>query len=152
MYCKECGNEYQNSNANFCLECGVKKGNGNSFCQMCGSAKKSPNQDVCLTCGAKLKSGFGGFDNSNVNYNGGTSDKTKLITLLLWFFVGSLGIHQFYAGNNKRGILYLILIGVAVITCGIGSIATMVFLIIDLVQLLTDKMVDGEGRPITEWQ
>lgn len=152
MYCKECGKEYQNPNANFCLECGVKKGNGNNYCQMCGAARKNTNQDICLVCGAKLKNAFGNFTNPNVDYSKGSSDKTKLITLLLWFFVGGFGVHQFYLGNNKRGIFFLILLGVAVITCGIGGIASTIFLIIDLVNLLTDKLVDGEGRPVTEWQ
>ncbi|MGL4656487.1 MAG: NINE protein [Sarcina sp.] len=152
MYCKECGQEYQNPNANFCLDCGVKKGNGNNFCQMCGAQKKNPNQDVCLTCGAKLKGTFGNFTNPNVDYNKGVSDKTKLVSLLLLLFVGGFGVHQFYVGNNKRGVLFLVLFGLSIITCGLASIATLVFWIIDLVNLLSDKMLDSEGRPITEWQ
>ena len=152
MYCKECGRQFPNDNANFCLDCGVKKSNGNNFCQICGEARKGPNQDVCLSCGSKLKSTFGGFDNPNVNYKDGVSDKTKLITLILWFFVGAFGEHQFYVGNNKRGFLFVGLFVFGVITCGFGMIASSIFMIIDLVKLLTDKMIDGEGRIIAEWQ
>jgi len=35
--------------------------------------------------------------------------KSVGVAYLLWFFFGSLGIHKFYLGNAKRGLLYLIL-------------------------------------------
>ena len=150
MYCKECGKQFENPNASFCTECGVSRGKGNNFCENCGAAKKSVNQDVCLECGSNFRTSHVN-SRANIDYSKGISDKTKLITLLLWFFLGGFGAHQFYLGNNKRGVLYLILLGIAIITCGIGGIATTIFLIIDLVQLLTDKIVDGEGRPVIEW-
>ncbi len=34
--------------------------------------------------------------------------KDKSIAVILAFFLGGLGIHQFYLGNNSRGILYLL--------------------------------------------
>ena len=37
-----------------------------------------------------------------------TSGKSKGLALVLCFFLGYLGIHQFYLGNPIRGILYLI--------------------------------------------
>lgn len=143
MFCKECGKEFVNEQSNFCLECGVQRGKGNNYCPFCGEMKKTPNQDVCLNCGGNVK--------SKGTLANGVSDKTKLIALLLWLFLGGFGIHQFYVGNNKRGVLYLIMLAIAIVTCGIGGIITTVLMIIDLVQLLTDKMVDGDGNVITEW-
>jgi len=35
--------------------------------------------------------------------------KSVGVAYLLWFFFGSLGIHKFYLGNTKTGLLYLIL-------------------------------------------
>ena len=35
--------------------------------------------------------------------------KSLGMVYLLWFFLGSLGIHKFYLGNTKNGLLYLIL-------------------------------------------
>lgn len=37
-----------------------------------------------------------------------TSEKSKGLALVLCFFLGGLGIHQFYLGNPVRGVLYLI--------------------------------------------
>ncbi|UMQ40734.1 TM2 domain-containing protein [Chryseobacterium sp. Y16C] len=34
--------------------------------------------------------------------------KSKFTTALLAFFLGGLGIHRFYLGQNSRGILYLL--------------------------------------------
>lgn len=34
--------------------------------------------------------------------------KDKIVTLIICFFLGGLGIHQFYLGNNVKGILYLL--------------------------------------------
>lgn len=143
MFCKECGKEFSNEQSQVCLECGVDKGKGNNYCPFCGEHKKSENQDVCLSCGSKLK--------KNNTYMGKSSDKTKLVTLILWFFLGAFGVHQFYVGNNKKGILYLVLFVATIITCGIAGIVTTILLIIDLVYLLTDKMYDGDGNIIIEW-
>lgn len=37
------------------------------------------------------------------------NDKNMVLTYVLWFFLGSLGIHKFYLGHNKAGITYLVL-------------------------------------------
>ncbi|WP_299178031.1 TM2 domain-containing protein [uncultured Chryseobacterium sp.] len=34
--------------------------------------------------------------------------KSKFITAMLALFLGGLGIHRFYLGQNKRGLLYLL--------------------------------------------
>ncbi|MDQ0592141.1 TM2 domain-containing membrane protein YozV [Chryseobacterium ginsenosidimutans] len=34
--------------------------------------------------------------------------RSKLTTALLAFFLGGLGIHRFYLGQNKLGLLYLL--------------------------------------------
>lgn len=141
MYCKECGQQYQNETATVCLDCGVKKGNGKKYCDNCGELKKSENQDVCLNCGKDFKKIFGNA----------SSQKTKLVTLLLWFFLGTLGVHHFYAGNNGKGILYLCLTFGGFITCGVTTLVVGVLLIIDLVKILTDKYTDASGNTITQW-
>ncbi|WP_061964206.1 TM2 domain-containing protein [Demequina aurantiaca] len=38
--------------------------------------------------------------------------KSTGVTYVLWFFLGILGIHQFYMGKIGRGILYLLTGGV----------------------------------------
>lgn len=34
--------------------------------------------------------------------------KNKIVAAVLAFFLGGFGIHQFYLGNNSKGILYLV--------------------------------------------
>ena len=43
------------------------------------------------------------------------SDKTKRFqdALICWFFLGTFGIHQFYLGNKKRGLYFLLTSGVS---------------------------------------
>ncbi|MGL6104564.1 NINE protein [Romboutsia sp.] len=141
MYCKECGENYLNENATFCIHCGVKKGNGNVYCDHCGTMRKSANQDVCLNCGKDLKKFFPNF----------TSEKTKLVLLLLWFFLGGFGAHHFYVGNNSRGILYLCLTLAGFLTFGITTFVVFIFVIIDLINILTDKFKDSNGDIISRW-
>lgn len=44
--------------------------------------------------------------------------KSLLVAYILWFFLGALGIHQFYLGKVGRGLLYLFTLGIF----GIGVI------------------------------
>lgn len=141
MYCKECGQPYQNETSMVCLYCGVKKGNGKNYCDQCGELKKSENQDVCLKCGKEFK-------RSILTTNG---SKTILITLILWFFLGAFGGHQFYAGHTGKGILYICLTLLGVITFGITAIIVFVLLIVDLINILTGKFKDKDGLAITQW-
>ena len=46
------------------------------------------------------------------------SSKDKLAAGLLGIFLGSLGIHKFYLGYKKEGIIMLV---VSLVTCGIGA-------------------------------
>lgn len=145
MFCKECGTQFETENASVCLNCGMKKGNGRKYCDDCGAEKKSENQDVCLSCGKDFKKLFGNVKVSN------NSAKTKLITLLFWFFLGGVGAHCFYVGNKKRGWMYIWLLVATVVTCGIAGVIPAVFIIIDLINILTDKFEDGEGNVVTQW-
>ena len=33
--------------------------------------------------------------------------KSEIVGYLLWWFLGIFGIHQFYMGNKKKGLIYL---------------------------------------------
>lgn len=45
--------------------------------------------------------------------------KTKLVAGLLGIFLGSIGVHKFYLGDNKAGVIRIV---VTVVTLGIGGI------------------------------
>lgn len=65
------------------------------------------------------------------------SEKDWLVTLLLSLFLGSLGVHRFYAGKIGTGILQFITAG----GCGIWTL-------IDIIMIVTGKFKDKEGYEI----
>lgn len=122
-YCKNCGTKL-NENQAICIKCGVSVGNGNSYCANCGNAI-SENADFCMNCGVAIK--HIKFNNASPKYSGG-QDKTTLA--LICFFLGSIGIHNFIIGEQKKGIMKIVLF-----LFGISPI----FALIDFVKILTDK-------------
>lgn len=103
-----------NDNQAICLKCGVKTGDGNKFCANCGK-EINPNAEVCVSCGVSLKKQAGG------NLNG----QDKIVMLLVCFFLGGLGIHNFMMGETKKGIFKIIMSFV----CGIGGILALIDLV-----------------------
>lgn len=63
-----------------------------------------------------------------------TSDRSRVVALLLAIFLGELGIHRFYVGKVWTGILYLCTVGLF----GIGWI-------IDIISLILGNFKDGNG-------
>ncbi len=117
MYCRNCGAE-MNDNQAICLKCGVKTGEGNGFCTNCGNAV-APEAAVCLNCGVAVKA---------PKKDGDLAGQDKVVMLIVCFFLGGLGIHNFMMGEKKKGIFKIIL---TVVGCGIGGI----FALIDFIKI-----------------
>ena len=121
MYCKNCGAQ-MNDNQVVCLSCGCQAGTGVTFCANCGG-QLNPGAIACMRCGVAANYGVvtrGGMPNNNVNpgYVQGPMNpkdawvpagKDKIVCILLCFFLGGLGIHNFYMGETKKGVLKLVL-------------------------------------------
>lgn len=67
------------------------------YCSSCGKEMDS-STDKCMHCGVSQ---------TTVIVNNMTNNKSKLVAALLAFFLGYLGVHHFYLGNNKKGFIYL---------------------------------------------
>lgn len=81
------------------------------FCKFCG-AEIDDDCVVCPACGkqvAPLKTEKDYSGSSNENPFGKTiKGRNKLVAALLAIFLGEFGIHHFYLGNNRAGILSVI--------------------------------------------
>ena len=66
-----------------------------------------------------------------------TSQKAWIVTLLLSFFLGALGVHRFYVGKVGTGILMLLTVG------GFG-----VWALIDFIMIAVGKFSDKQGLPL----
>ncbi|NLE68290.1 MAG: TM2 domain-containing protein [Lentisphaerae bacterium] len=119
MYCRNCGKEVH-PQAVACPGCGVSPRLEKKFCQNCGNATQ-PNQSLCTKCGAALGSAYAGA-------------KNKLAAGLLAIILGSLGIHKFYLGYNKEGLIMLL---VTLLTCGFGAMIISIVGLIEGVIYLT---------------
>ena len=128
------------------------------FCNKCGSMV-ADNSTVCPVCGAPMGGAaptptpnpYGGTQpgyNPNAVY--ATPQKSKIAAGLLAIFLGYLGIHNFYLGYTKNGVIQLVLSLVGVWLFGVGLIAACVWAIIDAVNIFTGKMPDANGVPLAD--
>lgn len=91
-FCKKCGKELTD-NARFCPQCGVD-------CQSSQPQSQpgvSPQQTIVYIQAPQQQSVY-------IH----RIEKSKGVALLLCFFLGPLGIHQFYLGNTIQGVFYLL--------------------------------------------
>ena len=68
------------------------------------------------------------------------SQHSRLVALLLCFFLGCLGIHRFYVGKFGTGILQLLTLG-----------GLFIWSFIDFIFIACGIFRDAEGKPLTEW-
>ncbi len=108
MYCRNCGNQVDEK-AVACPACGVPPRLEKKFCFNCGGATQA-NQAMCTKCGVSLAPA------------GSSGAKGKVAAGLLGIFLGALGIHKFYLGYSKEGLIMLLatVIG-SVLTFGVAA-------------------------------
>jgi len=68
------------------------------------------------------------------------TDRRILPAFILCFFLGVFGAHRFYAGKTLTAVLQLLTLG------GLG-----IWMLVDLILIVTGSFTDGRGRRITEW-
>ena len=64
-----------------------------------------------------------------------SSDKDRIVALILCFFLGFLGVHRFYVGKATSGIVQMLTLG------GLG-----IWVLIDLISIFCGAFQDKEGR------
>jgi TM2 domain-containing membrane protein YozV len=139
-YCRNCGKSVTDQ-AIVCTACGAAPRSGGNFCQNCAAAT-NPNQEVCLTCGVRLVGGGG---------VAGSEPKSKIVAGILGILLGGLGIHRFYLGYTTIGIIQLALGLGGLLTCGITSIVSWIWGLVEGIMILMGTMnTDAQGRPLKE--
>lgn len=103
------------------------------FCKNCG-AQIDDNAVVCVNCGVAT---------TTVNANA----KNKLVAALLAFFVGGLGIHNFYLGHKKKAIIQLLLTVVGSLII-IGPVIAGIWAFVDFIMILLGKIQDADGNDL----
>ncbi|MFW5903092.1 MAG: TM2 domain-containing protein [archaeon] len=69
------------------------------------------------------------------------SEKSRLITCILSWLLGTFGVDRFYAGRPVLGLLKLLTFG-----------GMTLWTFADLILALTGRMKDGEGKYIMDWK
>jgi hypothetical protein len=113
-----------------CRECGAQCRHDDQFCGWCGS--RDP-----IARGAPAAS-----PRPRRTTEGGISDRTKLIIVLLAFLL-PFGVHRFYLGHTGLGVAQLLLAWF----CGIGVF----WAYADGIYLILSTPEDDQGRPVTRW-
>jgi hypothetical protein len=101
------------------------------FCHSCG-AEVGEKAVVCVKCGVAVN-----HNNLQRAQSGPVSDKDWVVTLLLAFFLGFLGVHRFYTGHIGIGVVQLLTLG----GCGIWAL-------IDFILILVGSYTDAQGLPL----
>lgn len=112
-------------------------------CKNCGESVNIMDER-CRNCGEKIE--------TIENPYKGDGSKSKLVAGLLGILLGTLGIHNFYLGFTKRGILQLLLATIGgFITCGIATSAVAVWGLIEGIMILTGKVqTDAFGNDLVD--
>lgn len=122
----------------FCKHCGTKIPVDAVICTACGrqvedlaNQNQSTPQIVINNSSQSIShaSAKNTNTNKNTNINGGTYNgkkaKNKWVAFWLCLLLGYFGVHKFYEGNTKMGIIYLCTVGLF----GIGWIMDMILIL-----------------------
>ena len=133
-----------NDNQVICLKCGCAKGTGSTYCANCGNELTQNAFACCMKCGVAADFGTKASKTDTDGITIGAGDwcpegKEKIVAIILAFFLGGFGVHNFYLGENKKGVLRLL-------TCwfGMGGILAL----IDFIKMLIGSYVYDPDKAI----
>jgi hypothetical protein len=113
---------------------------GNAFfCKYCGNQVIAAAV-ICPSCGAPTGSGVASVPMAiNVNTHGYSNQKSRITYVLLAFFLGYLGIHNFYSGHILSGIFKLLLSFLGFFTFGLTFLLSFIIQIIEMCTVTQDS-------------
>jgi len=84
------------------------------------------------------------WQNGGASAPAGWAPKQKMVAGILGILIGSLGIHSFYLGNSKKGIIQIV---ASVLTCGLLGIWGFIE---GIMILIGNIKTDAYGIPLTD--
>ena len=111
-------------NMMYCVDCGYKYSRKATACPRCGSPSPFAKGTTATSCGLMAEEGKG---------------KSRILYIILGFFFGQWGIHNFYTGYTGQGLAKLLL-GFLVITIPFMWLWA-------IYEIITVK-VDAKGNPL----
>lgn len=123
----------------FCQKCGAKLEDGVKFCPTCGAPIEQVGES------SNLSSNTSGTTTSAsaVVVNSSDSLKSRTVAFFLSGFLGALGLHDFYVGKKKLGILKLVLLVTGI---------SLVWSFIDFLMIIVGVYKDSEGKKVVNWK
>lgn len=137
-HCRNCGAEI-NDAAEVCTECGV-----NQQTRLEGShEERDADQVYCVNCGELIYRQAEICPECGVSQPslGSSGDTDQVAAGILAILLGGLGVHKFYQGNTRNGVLYLCFFWTA-IPAILGLIEGILMLVADE-QEYEEKFADG---------
>ena len=125
----------------YCSKCGAELEEDAKFCHVCGEKCKTSSE---------VSNPFVNDSRSNNNQStSNVSDKSRAAAAILAFFLGGLGIHNFYLGRTKYGVIQLVL----TLLCWliIPMIIVGVWALVDFILILCGNVIDGNGKVVSKW-
>lgn len=77
------------------------------------------------------------------------SDKKKIAALLLAIFLGQLGIHNFYLGYTKKGVIQLC-VSLLLSWTYVAPLAIWIWALVEGINAYQGKLPDADGRPLSD--
>lgn len=82
---------------------------------------------------------------------GAISPSSRLVTLLLCFFLGPLGAHRFYVGKAGTGLLMLFITLFSFLLAFLPLVIVGIWLLVDLIIILVGSFKDSKGKVVYRW-
>lgn len=125
-----------------CLKCGTTNLDYLDTCRVCGTGKDGSVKDAKQF--EAWKNSIGEAESARLSSVPkdipNISPKSRLVALLLCFFLGGLGVHRFYVGKIGTGILMLMTLG-----------GFAIWWLIDLIIIIVGSFEDKDGRRVFRW-
>ena len=124
-------------NAIMCVNCGISRGQGQSYCWNCAAPIQNPGAIACSSCGAALNLA-----------NSMNQQKSKIAAGILGIFLGVFGVHNFYLGYTNKAIAQLL---ISVLSCGVLAVVSSVWGLVEGIMILTGSInTDAKGIPLQD--